>query len=144
MVAGVRRPRLVLRRAGAGSGTALKGLRVELPDGLRRIRRWGEARDWCGYDPYDALNSPFEPLLTLGRPLGRRVLTQAVKRSPINLRPALRIEPTWNAKALALVASAYARLFAADSSDEPAREQTRRWLGWLVEHRMGAASALGL
>ena len=33
---------------------------------LDAIRRWGEARDWRGYDPYDALNSPFAPVLTLG------------------------------------------------------------------------------
>jgi len=66
-----------------------------------------------------------------------------VKRSPLNLRPALRIAPTWNAKALGLVASAYTRLFAADSADEHAREQARRWLAWLVEHRAGSGSALG-
>jgi hypothetical protein len=109
---------------------------------LGAIRAWGEERDWRGYDPYDALNTPFERLLTLGRPLGRRVLTQVVKHSPVNLRPALRIEPTWNAKALALVASAYARLWAADSRDERARDHARRWLAWLVEHHAGAGSGL--
>ena len=30
-----------------------------------RIRRWGEARNWQGWDPYDALNSPYAELLTL-------------------------------------------------------------------------------
>ncbi len=33
---------------------------------LDAIRRWGEARDWRGYDPYDALSSRFAPVLTLG------------------------------------------------------------------------------
>jgi hypothetical protein len=117
-------------------------LSVELATGIARIRAWGEERDWRGYDPYDALNTPFERLLTLGRPLGRRVLTQAVKRSPLNLRPALRIEPTWNAKALALVASGYARLWASASDDECARNQARRWLAWLVEHHAGPGSDL--
>jgi hypothetical protein len=102
-------------------------------EALSRIRRWGEARDWKGYDPYDALNSPLATYLTLGTPLGRRAFTQAVKLSPLNLRPALRIVPAWNAKAIALVASAYARLGAA-RDDEGAREQARRWLGWLVEN----------
>jgi polysaccharide biosynthesis protein VpsJ len=102
-------------------------------DALTRIRRWGEARDWRGYDPYDALNSPLAPYLTLGTRLGRRVLTQAVKLSPFNLRPALRIAPAWNAKAIALVASAYARLGAA-RDDRTALEQARRWLGWLVDN----------
>jgi hypothetical protein len=117
-------------------------LSVELATGIARIRAWGEERDWRGFDPYDALNSPFERLLTFGRPLGRRVLTQAVKRSPLNLRHALRIEPTWNAKALALVASGYARLWASDSRDERARDQARRWLAWLVEHHAGAGPDL--
>jgi hypothetical protein len=41
------------------------------------VRMWGEARDWCGYDPYDALNSPAAGLLTAGTQMGRRLLTQA-------------------------------------------------------------------
>jgi hypothetical protein len=102
-------------------------------EALSRIRRWGEARDWKGYDPYDALNSPLATYLTLGTLLGRRAFTQAVKLSPLNLRPALRIVPAWNAKAIALVASAYARLGAAHD-DDTAREQARRWLAWLVEN----------
>jgi hypothetical protein len=100
---------------------------------LDTIRRWGEARDWHGFDPYDALNSPFAPMLSLGTSLGRRLLTQAVKRSPVNLRPVLRVQPDWNAKAIALVASAYA-LIAEARRNEPARAEARRWLDWLVEH----------
>jgi hypothetical protein len=102
-------------------------------EAVGQIRVWGEARDWRGYDPYDALNSPLAPYLTLGTRTGRRVLTQTVKLSPVNLRPALRIKPAWNAKAIAIVASGYARLWAAHG-DEEARTQARRWLQWLVEH----------
>ena len=72
---------------------------------LDGMRAWGEARDWRGYDPYDALNSPFAPYLTVGTRLGRRAFIQAVKLSPLNLRPALRVPPAWNAKAIALVFS---------------------------------------
>ncbi len=106
---------------------------TETSAALDAIRRWGEERDWRGHDPYDALNSPFAGVLTLGTPLGRRMLTQAVKRSPVNLRPALRIRRDWNAKAIALVASGYARLFAA-RGDATAAASARRWLDWLVEH----------
>src|SRR5439155_19568199 len=83
---------------------------METEAAVDRIRAWGEARDWCGYDPYDALRSPFAPALTLGTRLGRRVLTQAVKLSPLNLRPVLRIPRARNEKAIALVASAYSLL----------------------------------
>jgi polysaccharide biosynthesis protein VpsJ len=100
---------------------------------ISRIRAWGESHDWRGYDPYDALNSPFTPYLTLGRPLAKRLLTQTVKLSPLNLRPALRVQPAWNAKALGLVASGYARLGKA-ADDATSGEHARRWLRWLVEH----------
>jgi polysaccharide biosynthesis protein VpsJ len=102
---------------------------------VARIRAWGEARDWRGYDPYDALNSPAAALLTLGRPLGRRLLTQAVKRSPLNLRPLLGIKPGANSKAIALVASGYARLAAA--GDDSARDEAVRRLEWLAARGPG-------
>jgi hypothetical protein len=105
------------------------------------IRAWGEARDWRGYDPYDALNSPFARPLTLGTSLGARLFTQAVKLAPINLRPVLRIRPDWNAKALGLVASGYARLAAA--GDPTAAGHARRWLSWLVENHTGGSEGLG-
>jgi hypothetical protein len=105
-------------------------------DGVTRIRRWGEAHDWKGYDPYDALNSPAAPFLTLGTRPGRRTLTQAVKLSPLNLRPLLRIRPEWNAKALGLVASGYARLSAA--GDTTAGAPARRWLEWLAANHSAA------
>jgi polysaccharide biosynthesis protein VpsJ len=54
-----------------------------------------------------------------------------VKLSPINLRPGLLIRPEWNAKAMALVGSAYARLWAA-AGDRTAQAQAGRWLDWLV------------
>jgi hypothetical protein len=42
-------------------------------------------------------------------PLLQRLVTQAVKRSPVDLRPLLGIEPTTSAVTLGLVVSAYAR-----------------------------------
>jgi hypothetical protein len=109
-------------------------------EALLAIRGWGEARDWRGYDPYDGLNSPAAPLLTLRTAFGRRLLTQAVKLSPVNLRPLLGIKPEWNAKALGLVASGYARLAAAGA--QTAREQASRWLDWLESHHSGDAEGL--
>ena len=75
----------------------------DIDEAVDAIRAWGERADWAGWDPYDALNSPFAPALTLGRPLGRRLLTQAVKTSPVNLRPLLRIPRERDAKGVALV-----------------------------------------
>ena len=54
-----------------------------------------------------------------------------VKRSPVNLRPLLRIRAGLNDKALGLVASAYARLAAA-RGDDTAAAAARRWLDRVV------------
>lgn len=114
----------------------------EIADALQAVRRWGEARDWRGWDPYDGLTTPFRDVLTLRTRLGRRLLTQAVKRSPLNLRPALRIAPAWNHKAIGLVASGYAALGAV--GDERARTAAERWLTWLeAEQSAGASGGWG-
>lgn len=110
-------------------------------DAVSRIRSWGESRDWCGYDPYDALNSPAAPVLSGGTAIGRRLLTQAVKLSPLNVRPLLGIKPAWNAKALGLVASGYARVYAA-TEDESARSQSARWLERLTRNHSGGESGM--
>ena len=100
---------------------------TELEDAVARIRVWGEAREWRGYDPYDALASPLSRVVPTRR--GRRLFTQAVKLSPVNIRPLLRIEPAWNHKAIGLVASAYARL--------DATRDAGRWLEWLAQNHAG-------
>jgi hypothetical protein len=73
----------------------------------RKLLSYCRERDWAGYDPYDALNSRWlETLPVLNRKLPRLVLTQALKRSPVNVRPLLRIPPTQNPKGLALFLAA--------------------------------------
>jgi polysaccharide biosynthesis protein VpsJ len=110
---------------------------VKVDEALARIRSWGEERDWRGYDPYDILNSPLAPILALGTRTGRRVLAQAGKLSPLNLRPLLRVRTSHNAKAIGLVAAGYVRLAAAN--DDTAEAPARRWLEWLVEHPAASA-----
>jgi len=67
--------------------------------------------DWSGYDPYDALNSKLFSLLPpLNSRIPRLVLTQALKRSPVNLRPILLVPKTRNPKALALFLAALLKM----------------------------------
>jgi hypothetical protein len=63
------------------------------------------------------------------------MLTQAVKLAPVNVRPLIGIRPAWNAKAIGLVAAAYARL--AVTGDTEAAAARDRWLDWLDAHRAG-------
>src|SRR5689334_254902 len=63
--------------------------------------------DWAGHDPYDALNSRvFRALPFLDFKWPRLILTQGMKRSPINFRHLLLVPKTHNPKALALFLSA--------------------------------------
>ena len=58
---------------------------------------------WAGHDPYDALNSKvFEAMPILNSRIPRLVLTQALKRSPVDIRSLLLIPKTQNSKALSL------------------------------------------
>lgn len=76
-----------------------------------KLLEYCRSRDWSGYDPYDALNSRlFRILPFLDFRLARLALTQAVKRSPLNLRPLLGIPRSANPKGLALFLAASVRL----------------------------------
>lgn len=62
-----------------------------------------QKNNWAGYDPYDALNSElFKRLPFLDSRIPRLILTQLLKRSPVNVRPLLMIPKTQNPKALGL------------------------------------------
>jgi len=62
--------------------------------------------NYAGPDPYDALTSPI--LRRLPSSLLRRIATQSVKRSPVDLRAMLRVRPVRMAKTLGLVAGSLA------------------------------------
>ena len=62
-------------------------LTVEVESAIAKLLAYCRANDWAGYDPYDALNSGiFTALPFLDSRIPRLVLTQALKRSPVNLR----------------------------------------------------------
>lgn len=89
------------------------------------LRVWNglAAAGFAGSDPYDGLNSRLlEPALRRSRLL-RLAVIQGVKRSPIDLRPLLRVPPGLNPKGLALVLQA-----AAAYPPLPDGEGRRAWL----------------
>jgi hypothetical protein len=90
-------------------------------DAARRLERWGSTRGWRGTDPYDGLNATRLSGLARRSPLAKRLVTQAVKRSPVNLRPILGIPLGVSPATLAFVISAYARNGFLDPSDARAK-----------------------
>lgn len=93
----------------------------ELVDALTRLEAWGSARDWLGTDPYDGLNATrfITPLSRSRR--GRQLVTQAVKRSPLDLRPVLGVQLAHSAAALAQIVSAYARYRFLPTEEAPSK-----------------------
>ena len=80
-----------------------------------RLLEYCRTNDWSGYDPYDALNSPlFKTVPMLDSRVPRLMLTQLLKRSPINIRRFFNIPRTQNPKALGLFLSALLKLLKLD------------------------------
>jgi rhamnogalacturonyl hydrolase YesR len=85
--------------------------RTEFRATILKLLAFCQANDWAGYDPYDALNSKaLKAIPFLNARIPQIVLTQLLKRSPINLRPVLGIPRLQNPKAIALFLSAFVRL----------------------------------
>jgi hypothetical protein len=69
------------------------------------------SQDWAGHDPYDALNSRLiEHLPIMNSRFPRLVITQLMKRSPINFRPLIFVPKTQNPKAISLFLMALLKL----------------------------------
>jgi hypothetical protein len=82
--------------------------RLRLLDVIYRLEGHGSENDWIGPHPYEALNSTRLVGPVRRSAFGRQVLMQVVKRSPLDLRPVLGIEPTRNSATMCWVTSAYA------------------------------------
>ncbi len=76
---------------------------------IRLLEDHGNRQDWIGPDPYEGLNATRFIDLPRRSVLGRRLVMQVVKRSPLDLRPLLGITPTRNAATVAWAVSAYAQ-----------------------------------
>lgn len=77
-----------------------------------RLRQYCENENYKGWDPYDGLNSAvFQATPLKNWDLARLALIQLCKRSPINLRPLLRIQKQHNSKGIGLFLKGYCNLF---------------------------------
>ena len=82
-----------------------------LEETIARLERYCRTHQWAGFDPYDALNSELFARTPLAKShVARLALTQLLKRSPVNLRPLLRVAPQQEPKAIALFLTAYLKL----------------------------------
>jgi hypothetical protein len=108
----------------------------EIELAYQTLAEWCRARDYAGYDPFDALNSRlFQATPLRHSRTARLVWTQAFKRSPVNLRPLARVPAGRNAKGTALFALAALSEFRHQRTTE-AEERARRLLDELLSARV--------
>lgn len=85
---------------------------------IRQLLSYIESKDYAGYDPYDALNSPFLRMLCKKSKWGRIAFTQVLRRFPVNLRAMLGVKKGHNPKGLGLFLEAYAKFYAVEKKSE--------------------------
>lgn len=104
-----------------------------LKKSIESLRLWVEAREYKGYEPFDALLSPAR-ILTCGRPILERILLQIVRQSPINLRPMLGIRPHESSMGRGCIASGYLNLYRCTGILEH-KEKAISSLEWLMKNK---------
>jgi hypothetical protein len=115
----------------------------ETGDLLRSVLRWSGERDYRGHSKHDALNSPLLRTLTFGIGPLQLLATQAVMRSPFNVRSLLGVPKLRNPKGIGLFAHAFLDLAeclgtGGEEADGPDRdaltEEAAGLLAWLISH----------
>ena len=111
-----------------------------IEEGLKRLIRYVEAESYCGYDPYDALNSSFN-FKRFGK-LGPIIATQIQVRNPVNVRPLIGITKGYNPKGMGLFLKSYCNLYA--KTGDRAFLHKADWIfNWLMENYSRGFSGMG-
>src|SRR5688572_16387515 len=102
-------------------------------EALKRVESWIEGHNYEAYEPFDGLSSPLRPL-TLGVELFERFLQQAVRQSPINVRPLIGVKPLPSTKGRGYMAAGYLVLYRL-TGDPVYADKAVKCLDWLIEHK---------
>jgi hypothetical protein len=107
---------------------ASSSLRIALA--AEALQAWLLRHGYCGYDPFDGLNSVLRPFAVGAK--GRQILLQGVRRFPGNIRPLLGIKPSGSSKGAAYIARAQLKLAGSDPALGGMRDEARTQFDWLV------------
>ena len=100
---------------------------------LKSVEAWVERHNYEAYEPFDGLSSPLRGL-TFGSTFLDRLLMQAVRQSPINLRPLVGVRPLPSTKGRGYMASGYFMLFRMTGDPDYGRKAAQS-LDWLMKHK---------
>ncbi len=101
---------------------------ADLRASLSRLERWLIERNFKGFDPHDALRSRIVRTLTFHNRLLGIAWVQFLRRSPLNFRRILQVEPGHNPKGMGLFLAGYLRRYkvTGDNSDRAQDSVLRR------------------
>lgn len=100
---------------------------------LKKLERWVEDHHYEAYEPFDGLSSPLRRL-TCGSLFFDRLLMQAVRQSPLNIRPLIGIRPLPSTKGRGYMAGGYLVLYRL-TGDSSYRRKAVACLEWLMAHK---------
>lgn len=100
---------------------------------LTAVLERSHAADFVGYGKFDALNSPILKTFSLDNKWLRLIASQAVKLSPVNIRPFLAVKQYKNPKGMALFARAYLNQYLLTGKESDAN-LGKYCLDWLAEN----------
>lgn len=113
--------------------TSIDARAAKVRSSLDAVERWVEAHGYMAYEPFDGLSSPLRRF-TRGSLLADRLLMQAVRQSPINLRPLVGIKPLPSTKGRGYMTSGYLTRYR-QTGDRSYLDRAIANLDWLIAHK---------
>src|SRR5215831_3583842 len=108
-------------------------MRQQIIESLSKVQKWVEENGYKGYEPFDGLSSWLRPL-TRSNLFAERVLQQLFRRSPINLRPLLGVQPKESTKGRGYMAYGYLIMYKI-TKENTYREKALQCLNWLDHNK---------
>jgi hypothetical protein len=100
---------------------------------LKSVESWVERHNYMAYEPFDGLSSPLHRI-TRRHLLLDRLLLQAIRQSPLNLRPLLGVKPLPSTKGRGYMAAGYITMYQV-TKDATYRDKAISNLDWLIAHK---------
>jgi rhamnogalacturonyl hydrolase YesR len=105
----------------------------EIRESLARVGQWVERQGYRGYEPFDGLSSWARPFA--GGQFGERLLQQAIRQCPWNLRRWMGVRPQESTKGRGYMAWGYLFRYRA-TGQQDWLDRAERCLEWLHRHRV--------
>jgi hypothetical protein len=115
------------------SAASLSEVEQTIYRSLKRVEKWVEDHGYEAYEPFDGLSSPLRHV-TFWSLFLDRLLMQAVRQSPVNLRPLLGIKPLPSTKGRGYMAAGYFSMYRL-TGDVEYRDKGASCLDWLAAHK---------